>query len=57
MRTFSLADGQLLQIGDVTVAVLDVNEDDVLLQIDYPEGVMAAPVNSDLGMQSQWRLD
>ena len=53
MRMFNLADGQSLQIGDITVTVLDVGEDEVLLRIDCPEGVKVEADNSDLVMQSE----
>jgi hypothetical protein len=57
MRTFTRADGQSLQIGDITVTVLDVGEDEVLLRIDCPEDLIAEPVNSNLVLHSEWRLD
>lgn len=57
MLTLSRADGQSLQIGDITVTVLDVGEDEVLIRIDYPEGATIEPADSDLVMQSEWRLD
>ena len=41
MRAFNLAKGQSLQIGDITVTVIDVGEDEVILRIDCPEGVIA----------------
>ena len=57
MRTFTREDGQSLQIGDITVTVLEVADDEVLLRIDCPEDFIVEPVNSDLVMQSEWRLD
>jgi len=57
MLTITRADGQSLQIGDITVTVLEVAADEVLLRIDCPEGSIVEPVGSDLVLQSEWRLD
>jgi hypothetical protein len=57
MPTFTCVDGQSLQIGDITVTVLDVAEDEVLVSVDCPEGSIIEPSNSELVMQSAWRLD
>jgi len=54
MRMFNFANGQALQIGDITVTVLDVGEAEVLLRIDGPDGVVVEADNSDLVTQSQW---
>ena len=57
MLTITRADGQALQVGEITVTVLDVGEDEVLLRIDCPEGSKIEPSNLDLVLQSDWRLD
>lgn len=43
MLLITRADGESLQIGDVTVSVLDVGDDEVLLRIDCPEGATVEP--------------
>lgn len=57
MLTLNCADGQSLQIGDITVTVLDVGEGEVLLRIECPKGYQIEPSSSDLVMQSEWRPD
>lgn len=55
MLLITRADGQSLQIGDITVTVLDVGEEEVLLRVECPEGSTIEPGN--VCMQSQWRRD
>jgi sRNA-binding carbon storage regulator CsrA len=55
MLTFTCEDGQTVQIGDITVTVLEVGDGEVLLRIDSPEGLPVEISNADIA--SQWRLD
>ncbi len=57
MRMFNCVDGQSLQIGDFTMTILEIDGDEILLGIDSPEGSLVEPSDSDLVMQSEWRLD
>ena len=57
MREFDCLDGHVLEIGDITVTVLDVSDDEVLLRIDGPEDLIIEPAHSNLVIQSEWRLD
>ena len=57
MLTVARAEGQSLQIGDITVTILDVGDDEVLLRIECPEGSVVEPSNPGHLMESEWRLD
>jgi sRNA-binding carbon storage regulator CsrA len=57
MRMLDLTDGQSLQIGDITVTVLEVDQDEVLLRIECPEGLIVEAGNPALAMQSQRWLE
>jgi sRNA-binding carbon storage regulator CsrA len=56
MKLIHREDGQAVQIGDITVTVLEVGEDEVLIRIDGVDESEIALCETSLLARSVWKV-